>query len=77
MMKAEQWTPEQVREALPQVSVLFHHNGAPIEILCIVSGRKNKFATVRPFEFGSATEWTFSWDAIAHSLNTGNALRVD
>lgn len=70
------WTPETVKSQLPNVDVRFISAGMPITISCVVRGRKNKFATVAPYEFGSATAWEFSWQAIANSLNSGKPLSV-
>ena len=69
-------TEQNVREALPDVQVTFMQAGKPVTITCIVRGRKNEFATVQPFEYGSATSWQFSWAAIRDSVNSGNPLKV-
>lgn len=70
----EEWTAKTVRQDLPDVQVKFMQAGKPVVITCIVSGRKETYATVRPFSNGSAMSWSFSWDAIARSLNTGRPL---
>ena len=70
------WTARRVREELPDVQVMFRKLGVPCYIHCVVRGRKNRFATVRPFHIGSwSVSWEFAWDTIAHSMNTGEALR--
>ena len=70
------WTVERVKQELPEVQVRFNWRGGPTTIQCVVCGRKNKFATVMPFEFGSATKWQFAWETIARALNTDKALQV-
>jgi hypothetical protein len=62
------WTAETVRKDLPEVQV--NLNGRVMA--CMVCGRLNEFATV--FIHGYATQWQFSWSAIARSLNTGKPL---
>lgn len=80
-----EWTAAKVREELPTVQVKI---GRKV-VQGRVSGRKNQFATVsvtngsmskRFPSFGSHApifmDWSFAWDTIAHSLNTGKALIV-
>jgi len=69
---APTWTAERVRKELPAVNVLI--DGHIYEMG--VYGRLCEFAGVRPFEYGSAVCYTFAWETIAHSLNTGKPLRV-
>lgn len=70
---SEFWTPEKVRETLPYVSVRI--NGR--NVIGRVSGRKNRFASV---SLGYSTalqqfvDRTYSWEAVARSLNTGEPL---
>jgi len=79
----EPWTAETVRQDLPDVRVKVDRIslGWPTSagksnqniLTCGVCGRLNQFATV--FVHGYAyPQWTFSWDAIAHSLNSGTPL---
>ena len=69
-------TEQNVRETLPDVQVTFTQNGKPVTITCKVSGRGAN-ATVKPFEHGSATIWTFPWAAVRDSINSGVPLNVD
>jgi hypothetical protein len=62
-------TAESVRQDLPAVQVKV---GRKV-VDAMVCGRLNQYATV--FVHGYAhPQWTFSWDAIAHSLNSGKPL---
>lgn len=68
-----------VRRILPNVEVTFRQCGVPKTISCVIKpGRASDdaFATVMPYSIGSATEWYFSWDEIAESLNLGIPLKV-
>ena len=70
------WTVEKVKADLPSVKVRFFSGGIPIVIDAVVRGRKQPFATVTPFEFGSSTSWEFAWETIARSLNLDCPLKV-
>jgi len=80
----EPWTAETVRQDLPDVrvktsaqawGVLTGTAWAPREaiVICIVRGRLQEFATVSVHGY-AYPQWQFSWEAIAHSLNSGNPL---
>lgn len=63
------WTASLVRDELPEVEVC-----TPLGTIvqCVVSGRKCEFATVRVKDdpYPSNPGWSFSWEAIARSLNS-------
>lgn len=65
------WTAAKVRELLPDVKIKCgrkHYTGR-------IYGRLNKFATITIwFEDRPYQDFTYSWDTIAHALNTGKPL---
>jgi hypothetical protein len=68
----EHWTVQRVKDELPDVDILVDGR----KYCMTVYGRQLQFAIVRPFECGSAVEYTFSWQTIADCLNKGVPLRA-
>lgn len=64
------WTADSVREDLPDVRVKVMGEVKDAR----VCGRLNQFAMV--YLHGYPASWEFSWDAVAHSLNSGKPLIV-
>ena len=64
------WTPQDVRDELPMVHVLF--NGKTYEARVI--GRLNDFATV--WSYALDRSWEYSWKTIANALNDHKYLRA-
>ena len=63
-------TRDSVREYLPDLKIKI--NGEVKDAR--VCGRLNQFGTV--YLHGYAGSWEFTWDAIAHSLNSRKPLEV-
>lgn len=74
------WTVDRVKQELPLVNVKLGKN----IVTGRVSGRLNKFATVscgfsqfKSIQLGNGwIDYSFAWETIVHSLNTGNPLKV-
>ena len=65
------WTAAKVREELPDVQVRWSDGKV---YTFVVRGRLLRYASVRPFDIGSAVQLQYSWDTIAASLNSGKPL---
>ena len=66
------WTIDSVRAELPDVPVQVSKTTV---VMARVSGRKDTYATVRPYA-ATVLSYEFSWAAITHALNNGQALHV-
>ncbi len=66
------WNEARVREELPDVAGILP-NGT--RAMCILSGRKNAFATARPRDGAGEFEAQFAWATIAGALNSNRPLR--
>lgn len=65
------WTPERVREELPDVKVRLADRKTVVT--CNVRGRRNDFATVF---FPDDRREEYAWATIARSLNNGTPLQL-
>ncbi len=68
-------TIAEIKRDLPQVQVKIGKK----KVWARISGRLNQFATVSLGYSTAAQTWvdfSFSWEAIAHSLNSGKPLLV-
>ena len=67
------WTADKVKADLPPVVCQVGRNRYATARL---SGRHNPFATVT-LAYEPSSDWHFSWEAVARSLNNATPLVVD
>lgn len=65
------WTPDRVRDELPEIVLLVGGTECPARI----TGRLNRFATVRTRCDGAGYECEAAWSTLAKCLNENKPLR--
>jgi hypothetical protein len=72
------YTVDNVKESLPDVQIRISNELTNDVVTAKVTGRKNPVATVSVSPATLAVsewrDWQFSWEAVVHSLNTGEPL---
>jgi hypothetical protein len=70
---ARVWTVADVRAEMPDVVCLVDDKILP----GVLSGRMNRFASVRPIDGRHWCAFEFAWETVVHCLNNGRPLRIN